>query len=156
MPNHTGIRRCKTAKHRSHAGSLFATGFRRKGLYFDTTKNRSSFAVVIVQKGRGLVNYLEAVDVTFVRSFAPGKESMSTEHNTAYPRVFVYGFFKFQSQVKSRALPWHPGDLVVEQFTCDRFTIFRCSNSDSSVGVQVIDMLEREERMKRCINRRSL
>src|SRR5690606_11048164 len=103
--------------------SLFAACFRSKRLYFDSTEQRPSFAVVSGQVSRSFVDYLRAVDITLVRSITPYEESVSTQHDTANTRVFIYSPFKLQSQAEARTLPGNPCDLVVEQFACDRFAI---------------------------------
>ncbi len=57
-----------------------------------------------------------------------------------------------QAQVEARPLPWQPSEFAAEHFARDSFAVARRRNCDDGVGMHMVDVRERQKRMKRSID----
>ena len=82
---------------------------------------------------------------------------MTAEENPIAAGIVLYDLLELKRQFEARALPGEPLDvapeLAVELFELC-FSIRTRGNGDGPIGMQVINMVERKERVQRGIDRR--
>ena len=75
-----------------------------------------------------------------------------TEQNSFRFRIVFDQLFDLQTDVESRTLPWNVNHIVAVNFFRQFFLIYGRRDGDDRVRVKMIDVLERYERVKRCID----
>ncbi len=117
----------------------------------------TAFLLMLNHEHAEIINHRQAVQVTLMRGLAPGKQAVAAQHNAVAAGIRFHGFHQAQGQIKSRPLPGKPHQVVVEalvEFLHLLFAVGRGSQGDSPVGVQVVNVRERQKRVQRSVNRR--
>ena len=108
----------------------------------------SFLSLVPLDEFAHLINNVNRVQVAFALCHSPGEKPMSAENDAVRTRVFPHRLFNQQGQVESRTLPRDPDDAVAEEpieFIEFVFAVGACRQRDRPIGVQVVDMGERQE-----------
>ena len=74
------------------------------------------------------------------------------KHNAANVRIGVDRVAQAQAQVEAGPLPRQPSEFAAEDFARESFAVARRRDRDDRIGMDMIDVRERQERMKRSID----
>ena len=111
---------------------------------------------MLLNKLAELIDHRKGIQIAFALRFAPGEEAVTAEHDSIASRVLKDGAAHHHGQLKARALPRHPHKGVLEgaiELLHLFFAVGGCRHSDGPVGMQMIDVAEREETVERRIDR---
>ncbi len=130
----------------------------RRGRRRGPAEERPSGALaVVLHELAHLIDGLDAVDVRFLLRLAPREQPVPAEHDPVAARSRVDSLPQHQRQLEPGPLPRHPRDapavLLVELVQL-LLAIGARRQRDRPVGVQVVDVRERQEGMQRRIDRR--
>ena len=125
----------------------------RRGRRRGPTKERPSGALrVILHELTHLIDGLDAVEVRFLLRLAPGEQPVPAEHDAVAAGSRIDGFAQHQRELEPGPLPRHPRDaaavLLVELVQL-LLPVGAGGERDRPVGVQVIDVRKRQERVER-------
>src|SRR5450631_4152488 len=111
---------------------------------------------VLYDKLPELVDDGNGVFIALSLSISPGEEAVTAEDDTVTIRTCLHCAAQHHGQFEAGALPWNPNQMVVKQ-TIEFFhplpAVRRSSQSNTPVGMQVIDVRERQEPMQRRVDR---
>ena len=77
---------------------------------------------------------------------------MSGKYDSANTRIGVDRVAQAQTQVEAGPLPRQPSEFAAEDFARESFAVARRRDRDDRIGMDMIDVRERQERMKRSID----
>ena len=89
---------------------------------------------------------------------SPSEQTVACEDQAIAARIITDGCFEHQREFKSRTLPRKPGNLSTEdpvELFHPSFAVRAGRECDRPIGMQMIDMRERQKRVQRSIDRRS-
>src|SRR5271166_3152238 len=104
------------------------------------------------QPGFGAANRFDRVLIAGFRGVAPGDEAVAGQYDAANVRIGMDRVAQAQAQVEAGPLPWQPSELAAEDFARESFAVARRRDRDNRIGMDMINMRERQERMKRSID----
>ena len=80
---------------------------------------------------------------------------MSAENDPIASGVVLDGATQHQSQLEAGTLPWQPGNTSLEALVELRQLVLAIGTRrqrDRPVGMQVVDVIERQEGVQRCVD----
>ena len=129
-------------------------GVRRRGA---AKRLSSGSARVLLDELAHLVDRPDAVRVAVALRVAPGEQPVAAEEDPVASRVLLDRAANHQRQLEARPLPRHPDDAPavarVELLEFPRAVRAR-RERDRPVGMQMIDVRKRQERVQRRVDRR--
>ena len=112
------------------------------------------FAVRLFDVCGSFLNKVQRQIVAFFVIVVPVDQPVLAEHHAFGLRMFLGDTLQLQAQFKARAQPRRPDDVIAINRLCDAFGIFRSADGDGRVGVRMVHVLARHERMQRRIDGR--
>src|SRR5579864_161851 len=123
----------------------------------DSTEQRAFLGLMLLDEFPHLVDGVDAVQVAVPLRHAPREQAVASEDQAFGTWVLFDGSFDEQRKFKTRSLPRNPDDFAIEllvkliQLT---FAIGTGGQGNRPVGMQMIDVRKRKERMQRSIDGR--
>ena len=118
--------------------------------------NNGAFLLVLLHELAHVIDHLQAISIALFLRIAPRKQPVAAEDDAVASRIGFHGTLQHRSEFESGPLPRQPDHVVVEtpvELVEFRLSIRARGDSDGPVRVQVIDMFERQESMKRRVDR---
>src|SRR5215208_5641434 len=110
------------------------------------------FALILSEPSAGLVDDPQRRLIAALGVTAPGEQPMLPEHDAAIRLVPARHPAEFEAEVEARALPWQETDFAAEYLFGEPFGILRRGDGNHRIGMNVIDVLGRNEGVQRRID----
>jgi hypothetical protein len=111
---------------------------------------------VLLDELAHLIDGADAAGVAFLLRHSPREQAVSTEDDSVASRVVRDGAAQHQRQFEPGPLPGQPHDMATEALIELRQSLLAIrtrGKRDRPVGMQVIDVIERQKRMQRRVDR---
>ena len=103
-----------------------------------------------------LVDRLDAVQIAVFLGVAPGEQPVAAEQHAVASGMRGHGAPQHHAELETRPLPWQPDHAPAKSRVELRqlaFAVGARGQGDAPVGMQVIDMVERQEGVQRRVDR---
>ena len=102
----------------------------------------------LLQPSFGAANRVDRIAIAGLRRIAPRDQPVARKHDSPNLRIRPHRVAQSQAKVEARPLPWKPSEFPAEYLARKSFTVARRRNRDDGIGMDVVDMRERQERME--------
>src|SRR6185437_11720712 len=154
VSDHAAVRRDYAAKGREDFGSdlcaICCRGTR------NSAKQGTFFLLMFPDKFAHLIDGANAVEITFALRVAPSEQAVTAKDKALSARVLRNRPLELHGKLESRPLPRQPDNLAIKltiEFLQLLLAVGAGRKRDGPVGMQVIDMLERQKGVQRRIDR---
>ncbi len=153
--DHAAVRRHGAAQvWQQRAGERFAVG---RGGGGGAAELRLAGALgMLLDELAHLVDGLDAADVALALRVAPGEQAVAAEDDAVAAGIVLDRLAQHQRQLEPRPLPWHPDDLaavLLVELLEPGLAVGARRQRDGPVGMQMIDVIEGQERVERRVDR---
>ena len=107
-----------------------------------------------IQIVRSIGDQLDGVFVAGLGAIGPADDPVARQHHAFHLRIGFHVIAQHHAEGVTGTLPWQPADLPAPDFVRRRFAARGSCQRDDRIGVDVIDMRERQQRVQRRVDRR--
>ena len=98
----------------------------------------------------------DRVLVALLLRISPGEQAVTAQHHAVAVRTLLHRAPQHHGQFKSRALPWHPDQMMIKP-AIELFHLFAAvggsGQGDAPVRMQMVDVRERQKPVQGSVNR---
>src|SRR5579872_1273255 len=121
----------------------------------ESAKELGFLCLMLQDEFAHLIDGVNAIEVALALGVAPGEEAMTSENEAICRWILFNGAFNHERKFESGALPGKPCDIAVEffvEFFQFALAVGAGSQCDGPVGMQMVDVREGKEGVKRSID----
>jgi hypothetical protein len=157
VTDRTPVGRDHAAEVRKHLGDGRVAIADRGSDHRAAEPRTAASALVLLDELAHVIDRPDAVHVALALRLSPREQAVTAEDDAVAAGSRLDGLSQHQRQLESGTLPGHPRDPT-PVVPIERFELFRAVRArgerDRPVGMQMVDVRERQERVERRVDRR--
>ena len=119
-------------------GDLLSLWRRKSGM--PLTTKRFAGTVPFAQPHDGFIDDLKCYCITFLSGISPGKQAVTTQHDTARIRVVFAKVSEPKAQFITGAFPRKPTNIIAKNVFGQFFTVLCSGDSDNGIRMYMVNM----------------